>query len=103
MSNKISDIYKQTKKKPASKSAGVKGAVPSTSSHLQPDPNPELETLKQFDLSLEFGPCAGITRLERWERAHKHGLNPPEEVKNILFRHPTDDLYTRSLWKDYSI
>lgn len=28
----------------------------------------------------------GITRLERWERAQKHGLNPPDEVKDILLK-----------------
>lgn len=26
----------------------------------------------------------GITRLERWQRAEKLGLNPPQAVKDIL-------------------
>ena len=30
--------------------------------------------------SYEFGPCVGIPRLERWERAQALGLNPPKEV-----------------------
>ena len=59
MSNKITDSYKQAKKrqKPPAVAKGI--AVPSTSSHLQPDSNPDLETLKQFDLCLEYGPCIG--------------------------------------------
>jgi hypothetical protein len=28
----------------------------------------------------EYGPCVGMTRLERWDRAASLGLNPPEEV-----------------------
>ena len=58
MSNKITGSYKQAKKR--QKPPVAKGvAVPSTSSHLQPDSNPDLETLKQFDLCLEYGPCIG--------------------------------------------
>lgn len=30
--------------------------------------------------SYEYGPCAGVTRLERWERADALGLKPPPEV-----------------------
>ena len=37
-----------------------------------------------FDLNYKFGPCVGITRLERWERAHELGLDPPQEVKDAL-------------------
>lgn len=40
--------------------------------------------LRIFDLSDEYGPCIGVSRLERWERAHAMGLNPPEEVREIL-------------------
>jgi DNA polymerase delta subunit 4 len=42
------------------------------------------EILRVFDLSYEFGPCVGIPRLERWERAQSLGLNPPKEVYDIL-------------------
>lgn len=35
--------------------------------------------LRQFDLTSKFGPCVGISRLERWERAAKLGLDPPAE------------------------
>ena len=31
-----------------------------------------------------FGPCMGLTRLERWERANDIGNDPPNEVREIL-------------------
>lgn len=40
--------------------------------------------LRQFDLNSTYGPCAGISRLERWKRADKLGKNPPGEVLDIL-------------------
>ncbi|KDQ61463.1 hypothetical protein JAAARDRAFT_54829 [Jaapia argillacea MUCL 33604] len=40
--------------------------------------------LRVFDLSDEYGPCIGVTRLDRWERAAALGLNPPPEVREIL-------------------
>ncbi|KAF5373284.1 hypothetical protein D9615_007379 [Tricholomella constricta] len=42
------------------------------------------EILRVFDLTYEYGPCVGISRLDRWERATALGLNPPPEVKDIL-------------------
>jgi DNA polymerase delta subunit 4 len=35
-------------------------------------------------MSSQYGPYVGITRLERWERAKKWGLQPPEEVSGGL-------------------
>ena len=46
-----------------------------------------LFTLNKYSL-------AGITRLERWERAERYGLTPPDEVKEILMAHPGNNLYT---------
>ncbi|KAF8448873.1 DNA polymerase delta, subunit 4-domain-containing protein [Boletus edulis BED1] len=42
------------------------------------------QMLRFFDMSYGFGPCIGMTRLERWERAEAFGLNPPVEVRDIL-------------------
>jgi len=42
------------------------------------------QILKVFDNSFEYGPCIGMTRLERWERAESLGLNPPKEIYEIL-------------------
>lgn len=43
-----------------------------------------LNELKQFDLNTKYGPCAGISRRERWERANKLGLAPPIRIIEIL-------------------
>lgn len=41
--------------------------------------------------SYEYGPCIGVTRLERWNRAEALGLNPPPEARLLvsLIRDPT--------------
>ncbi|KAG9030308.1 hypothetical protein FRB95_004140 [Tulasnella sp. JGI-2019a] len=48
--------------------------------------------LRRFDLSYEYGPCVGFTRMERWERANKLGLNPPPIVRQILETSEVDKL-----------
>ncbi|PFX29653.1 DNA polymerase delta subunit 4-like [Stylophora pistillata] len=63
----------------------------------------ELLMLKEFDLDSEFGPCIGITRLQRWERAKEYGLFPPEEVKEIILRHPNDIAFTECVWFDANL
>ncbi|XP_059005065.1 DNA polymerase delta subunit 4 isoform X2 [Mustela nigripes] len=50
----------------------------------------ELELLRQFDLAWQYGPCTGITRLQRWHRAEQMGLEPPPEVRQVLQTHPGD-------------
>jgi hypothetical protein len=40
--------------------------------------------LRVFDLDPAYGPCLGMSRLERWERAEKLGDEPPMEIKEIL-------------------
>ena len=40
--------------------------------------------LKSFDLDSRFGPCSGMSRLERWERASRLGLDPPKDVEALL-------------------
>lgn len=32
------------------------------------------EQLQQFDMDMTYGPCIGMTRLRRWERAAAMGL-----------------------------
>nr|XP_020493407.1 DNA polymerase delta subunit 4 isoform X1 [Labrus bergylta] len=63
----------------------------------------ELQQLKQFDLDWRFGPCTGISRLQRWERAKLHGMNPPEEIRELLLQTQIDSEYTQSLWSDYPL
>jgi DNA polymerase delta subunit 4 len=40
--------------------------------------------LRNFDLTPRYGPCVGISRLDRYRRAEKMGLKPPVEVLEIL-------------------
>ena len=42
------------------------------------------EVLRGFDLDIRFGPCTGMTRMERWNRAEKLGLGPPSSIRNLL-------------------
>ncbi|KAG2144344.1 DNA polymerase delta, subunit 4-domain-containing protein [Suillus clintonianus] len=64
------------------------GQVREKMGHLEPihaeGQNKIHQILRVFDMSYEYGPCVGMTRLERWERAASFGLNPPEEVRQIL-------------------
>lgn len=91
---KINDIYNQKKKlavarKPAApnkpeskKKKQTKGDV----EEVEDDDivNATEKTLREFDMNMKYGPCIGMTRLERWERANKFGLNPPKDVEILL-------------------
>ncbi|KAK3084494.1 hypothetical protein FSP39_014372 [Pinctada imbricata] len=86
----ITDSFKSVKR------AGCKLAVKKDVTEEPPvskQTSEDLVLLKQFDLTLEFGPCVGITRLERWERAEKHGLNPPPEVRDLVVKHRDNPEY----------
>lgn len=63
----------------------------------------DLDMLKQFDLTWEYGPCIGITRLQRWERAKLLGLDPPIKVKEAVLKHKEDPQYLNSLWHEYPL
>ncbi|CAO3563328.1 unnamed protein product [Mortierella alpina] len=47
----------------------------------------EERTLRQFDLASMYGPSLDLTRLERWERAFSLGLDPPQNIKDLLLKH----------------
>ncbi|RVD84444.1 uncharacterized protein DFL_006193 [Arthrobotrys flagrans] len=42
--------------------------------------------LRHFDLSSQYGPCVGVSRFKRWERAERLGLGPPIEVLAVLLK-----------------
>lgn len=42
------------------------------------------EVLRQFDMNMAYGPCLGMSRMARWERANSLGLNPPKDVERLL-------------------
>ncbi|KAL6219989.1 hypothetical protein ACLB2K_007747 [Fragaria x ananassa] len=88
-------FYKQKKtgisKKKASPSASLGSKVTQSSpliSHAAPDLKDDYdeqeELLRQFDLNTAYGPCLGITRLARWERACRLGMDPPKQVETLL-------------------
>ncbi|XP_078702581.1 uncharacterized protein LOC144928224 [Branchiostoma floridae x Branchiostoma belcheri] len=54
----------------------------------------DIDLLKEFDMNLDFGPRLDITRLERWDRAKRYGLNPPEEIRDLILKHENDKEYT---------
>ncbi|KAJ6466922.1 DNA polymerase delta, subunit 4-domain-containing protein [Mycena sanguinolenta] len=59
------------------------------------------EILRAFDLSYEYGPCVGVTRLQRWERATALGLNPPIEIHDILTsRQGAKESYAQCVFHD---
>ncbi|XP_075019539.1 DNA polymerase delta subunit 4 [Calonectris borealis] len=62
-----------------------------------------LEMLRRFDLAWEYGPCTGITRLQRWERAQALGLSPPGPVRDALLEHRDNPDVTYSLWHEYTL
>ncbi|KAG9452907.1 hypothetical protein H6P81_005811 [Aristolochia fimbriata] len=51
---------------------------------LKEDYDDAEECLRQFDMNMAYGPCLGLTRLARWERAEKLGLDPPKDVEKLL-------------------
>ncbi|KAK3020323.1 hypothetical protein RJ639_046535 [Escallonia herrerae] len=51
---------------------------------LQDDYDANEEFLRQFDMNMAYGPCLGMTRMARWERASRRGLNPPKDVECLL-------------------
>ncbi|BAT06520.1 uncharacterized protein [Oryza sativa Japonica Group] len=46
------------------------------------------EQLQQFDMDMTYGPCIGMTRLRRWERAAAMGLRPPPRLRDLLLPPP---------------
>ncbi|OAA46345.1 DNA polymerase delta subunit 4 [Metarhizium rileyi] len=42
--------------------------------------------LRYFDVSSQYGPCIGIDRMKRWQRAERLGLSPPIEVLSVLLK-----------------
>ncbi|KAF5198120.1 polymerase delta [Thalictrum thalictroides] len=74
-----------TKNKKSSTTFGSDVTQPKASSlDLKDDYDEQEEVLRQFDMNMAYGPCIGLTRLARWERANKLGLNPPEHIEGLL-------------------
>ncbi|KAK9735890.1 hypothetical protein RND81_04G235500 [Saponaria officinalis] len=65
----------------------------SLSNHDEYDATEEM--LRQFDLNIAYGPCIGMPRLDRWNRAYKLGMNPPKEIETLL---KSGKVQADSLW-----
>ncbi|KAJ4866680.1 polymerase delta 4 [Raphanus sativus] len=111
-------FYKQTKSnitggisksKPSSRRVSPKHAATQGSDATQPaalishgsldvkgDYDEKEEMLRQFDMNMAYGPCVGMTRLDRWERALRLGMNPPSEIDKLL---KTDKVQQDCLWQ----
>ncbi|CAF0882792.1 unnamed protein product [Adineta ricciae] len=77
--------------------------VHTTTSTVKKIPEDDLEILRQFDLDMSFGPCTGISRLDRYERAVRHELDPPVRVLELINLYPNDRQITHSIWRDYTL
>ncbi|CAM8968443.1 unnamed protein product [Rhodiola kirilowii] len=81
-----------TKKKASPSHAAALGAgvtqpaalISHGSPDLRDDHDKHENMLRQFDLNMVYGPCIGMSRLERWERAKKLGMNPPGHIESLL-------------------
>ncbi|AES93707.1 DNA polymerase delta, subunit 4 [Medicago truncatula] len=51
-------------------------------------------------MDTKYGPCFGMTRLERYERALKWNLNPPPEIGKFLKKCNVDE---ECLWHDRTL
>ncbi|KAM3856845.1 DNA polymerase delta subunit 4 isoform 1-T1 [Vipera latastei] len=91
---------KERKEEPQSPPQDLVQAESHPQDTVQPD---QLEILKQFDLSWQYGPCTGITRMQRWERAKFLGLNPPTTVWDLLLKCNKDPFVMYSLWHEYAL
>ncbi|KAK6117492.1 hypothetical protein DH2020_009533 [Rehmannia glutinosa] len=83
---------KSSKKSPKPKHSATCGSdvvqPPALVSHgsldLQDEYDDKEEVLRQFDMNMAYGPCLGMSRLDRWNRANALGLHPPKEIENLL-------------------
>lgn len=55
------------------------------------------EVLRQFDMNMVYGPCVGMKRIDRWNRASSLGLSPPDDVYRLLTSAKTE-VCAGSLW-----
>ncbi|KAK8967465.1 hypothetical protein KSP40_PGU007555 [Platanthera guangdongensis] len=94
----INRFYKERKKSsvakpsPSFKDKKSVGSPTATVGALIPSEDDGSEDrLRQFDLDWRYGPCIGMTRMERWNRATEMGLQPPTDVKHLLLRSKSGD------------
>ncbi|KAL3510191.1 hypothetical protein ACH5RR_029592 [Cinchona calisaya] len=90
--SKAKSSSSSTKKPPSPKRSATYGSditqPPALMSHGSPDLEDDYdakeEVLRQFDMNMAYGPCLGMSRLARWERAKALGMNPPKDIGHLL-------------------
>ncbi|KAL1214226.1 hypothetical protein V5N11_034754 [Cardamine amara subsp. amara] len=93
-SRKVSPKHAATQGSDAAQPAAL---ISHGSVDLNDDYNKEEEMLRQFDMNIAYGPCLGMTRLDRWERALRLEMNPPKEIERLL---KTGKVQQDCLWQD---
>uniref|UniRef100_A0A3B3T190 DNA polymerase delta 4, accessory subunit n=2 Tax=Paramormyrops kingsleyae TaxID=1676925 RepID=A0A3B3T190_9TELE len=100
----ITDSFKVVKR---TRTSDKRGKSPVPEQEAEPDPltprEKDLLQLRKFDLDWRYGPCTGISRIQRWERAQLHGLTPPADVRELLLKGDDDPDYSHCLWRDYPL
>ncbi|KAL6661009.1 hypothetical protein ACP70R_000393 [Stipagrostis hirtigluma subsp. patula] len=95
----VKGFYRQRKKRGAGGVAKPPAGKRSKSAAKPPPPctttqgnaeEEEEEALRRFDMDMAYGPCIGVTRLRRWERAEAMGLRPPPHLRDLILRHHED-------------
>eukprot|EP00884_Botryococcus_braunii_P012091 jgi/Botrbrau1/20883/Bobra.0135s0014.2 len=98
LSGKITDTFRQAK----SGSAPDRKLSSRLKASVRPDATAEDldDKLRQFDLTSTYGPSLGISRIARWERAQKLGLNPPDDIICLLRNLPPDSPLLNSVFEN---
>ncbi|XP_076954889.1 uncharacterized protein LOC143629526 [Bidens hawaiensis] len=94
-----------SKPKPKAKAAASFGAgaaqPPALVAHgsldLQENRDANEEVLRQFDMNMAYGPCVGMKRIDRWNRASTLGLSPPDDVY-LFLTSAAKEVCADSLW-----
>ncbi|GKE21198.1 DNA polymerase delta subunit 4 [Tanacetum coccineum] len=84
-------------KKSASFGYQPSASIAHASAHLKEDRDANEEVLRQFDMNMAYGPCVGMKRMDRWNRASSLGLNPPEHIHHLLTS-AANEVSADSLW-----
>ncbi|KAK8451633.1 hypothetical protein SEVIR_6G240700v4 [Setaria viridis] len=83
----LKGFYRQRKKpKPAPKKKPKNAQPQQDGVAAEEEYGAEEEALRQFDMDTSYGPCIGVTRLRRWDRAAAMGLRPPPHVRDLILR-----------------
>ncbi|XP_014490108.1 uncharacterized protein LOC106752850 [Vigna radiata var. radiata] len=92
---KTTATKKSSKKSPINTAILGSTAIQTPATSSGAECNESEVVLRQFDLNMAYGPCLGIARLARWERAQRLGLNPPQEIESLL---KSGKVQMESLW-----